>query len=461
MSVNRFPKILIGFTFLTCAALFCLSAGQDDLTVLIEKGELLVQQKSYAAGISVLETVLSKDENNSRALYSLLTAYDAYTTELASQSRFEQVRSYLPKMEALVAKIQSLPENAPSDSSAQSRLNREQAAAKSYLVDPNGKRAKDLITMNAGRERYNEAVKQFEKRQYETAENLSKESIELDPTNAFAYELLGEIANLSHRLEEAEAYYQKAFSLNPDPRVRAKYEKIKKERALDQDQQQYADEHFVIRYKRSENLAGSKIRDILRDAYRAISQDFGHYPKYKISVILYDREEYQAVAGSVPHWSAALYDGKIRLPIYEQEGVNVKKLVFHELTHAFVLDLSRMRCPVWLNEGLAQFQENKIQPIDSRKLIDAVRNKSLMSMDQLIFTDISKTSDQDQAVLFYLESFSFASYLIEQKGFYRVKVLLSELGKGAVFPEAFETAFGRTFKDLAGEWQRDLERRYR
>ena len=461
MSMSRFPKILIVFAFLSCLAFFSLSAGENDLTALIEKGELLVEQKSYAAGIAVLETVLSKDENNSRALYSLLSAYDVYTTELASQNRFEQVQSYLPKMEALLAKIQSLPENASSDSSAQSRLNREQAAAKSYLADPNGKQAKSLIAMNAGRERYNEAVKQFTKREYEAAENLLKESIELDPTNAFAYELLGEIANLGHRLDEAEAYYQKAFSLNPDPRVRAKYEKIKKERELDQEQQQYADEHFIIRYKRSENLAGSKIREVLRDAYRAISQDFGHYPKYKISVILYDREEYQAVVGSVPHWSAALYDGKIRLPIYEQEGVNIKKLVFHELTHAFVLDLSRMKCSVWLNEGLAQFQENKIQAIDSRKLIDAVRNKSLMTMDQLIFTDISKTSDQDQAVLFYLESFSFASYLIEQKGFYRIKMLLSELGKGTQFPEAFETAFGRSFKDLAGEWQRDLERRYR
>jgi tetratricopeptide (TPR) repeat protein len=282
--------------------------------------------------------------------------------------------------------------------------------------------------------------------------------VTLDPANAFSYELLGEIANLNHRLDEAETYFEKAFSLNPDSRIRARYEKVKKEKDLDQVQQQYSDEHFIIRYRRSDQLGGSKIRDILREAYRAISQDFGYYPRYKIPVILYDRDEYQTVAGSVPHWSAALYDGKIRLPVYEQQDANLKKLIFHELTHAFVLDLSQMKCPVWLNEGLAQYQENKIQAIDLRRLSDAVHNKILIPMDQLIFTDVSKITDQDQAILFYLESFSFTSYLIRARGFYQVKTLLAELGKSTPFDEAFETAFGRSFKDMAGEWHRNINR---
>ena len=64
MSMSRFPKILMVFAFLSCLALFSLSVGENDLTTLIEKAELLVEQKSYAAGIAVLETVLSKDENN-------------------------------------------------------------------------------------------------------------------------------------------------------------------------------------------------------------------------------------------------------------------------------------------------------------------------------------------------------------------------------------------------------------
>ena len=105
------------------------------MSVLIEKGERLIEQKSYPAGIAILETVLAKDEHNARALYSLLSAYDAYTTELASQNRFEQVQSYLPKMEALLAKIKSLPpdHSSPSDLNAQSRIKREIANAKSFM----------------------------------------------------------------------------------------------------------------------------------------------------------------------------------------------------------------------------------------------------------------------------------------------------------------------------------------
>ena len=82
-------------------------------------------------------------------------------------------------------------------------------------------------------------------------------------------------------------------------------------------------------------------------------------------------------------------------------------------------------------------------------------------MNQLAFTDVSKITDQEEAILFYLQSFSFSRFLVEQKGFYRVKQLLAGLAKGTSFPEAFETAFGRTLQDLAGDWQRDLEGHYR
>ncbi len=458
----QFPLFLL--LLFSMAPPILLGEGENELSGLIEKGEVLIQQGSYPAGIAILEAVLTKDSKNARALNSLLAACDTYSQKLLADNRFDQAQTYLKKMEGTIQKIDTLPEKGVSsnDLRIQSRIKREIASTKTFLLSSKEGNDADIVSLNSGRELYNEAVQNFNKRQYEVAQGLLKESIGLDPTNPYAFELLGEIANLNHKLDEADQYYRKAFSLNPDPKLREKYEKLIREKNIDKMQQEYSDEHFIIRYRRSENLEGSKIRDDLRDAYRVISQDFGHYPKYKIPVLLYDREEYQSLMGSVPHWSGALYDGKIRLPVYQGTVTeqNLKKLIYHELTHAFILDLSQMKCPIWLNEGLAQYQENKVKTIDLKLLIDAVRGKTLLSLDELMFEDISKNPSQERAIVFYLESFSFVSYLIEHNRMYNVKQLLISLGKGTPFLEAFEKEFNRSFKESAGEWRGDLERKY-
>lgn len=439
----------------------CFSGEGNDLSTLTEKAEALIQQGSYPAGIAILEVILTQDPKNVKALDSLLTACDTYSQKLLAQNRFDQAGTYLKKMEETIQKIDAVPAKEFSGNSlkAQSRIKREMASAKTFLLSPKQSTNTDIVSLNSGRELYNEAVLNFNKRQYEVAGALLKESVELDATNPYAFELLGEIANLSHKLDEAESYYRKAFSLNPDPKLREKYEKLIREKNIDKIQQEYSDEHFIIRYRRSEHLEGSKIRDYLRGAYRNISQDFGYYPKYKIPVLLYDREEYESLMGSVPHWSGALYDGKIRLPIYQgamtEQGL--KKLIHHELTHAFVLDLSQMKCPIWLNEGLAQYEENKVQSLDLQMLINAVRTKTLISMDELMFEDISKNPSQEKAIIFYLESFSFVSYTIEHSRFYNMKQFLIAIGKGKPFLEAFEKEFGHSLKEFADDWRENLE----
>ena len=450
--------------FLLPVVPLCFSEGSDDFSALIDKGETLIQQGSYPAGISILEAVLTKDPRNIKALNSLLSACDTYSQKLLAQNHFDQAETYLKKMEETIQRIDALPtkEFSNTDLKTQSRVKREIASAKTFLLSPKQAESTDIVSLNSGRELYNEAVLNFNKRQYEVAETLLKESVELDATNPYAFELLGEIANLKHKLDEADSYYRKAFSLNPDPKLREKYEKLIREKDIDKMQQEYSDEHFIVRYRRSENLEGSKIRDFLRDAYRDISQDFGYYPKYKIPVLLYDWKEYQSLMGSVPHWSGALYDGKIRLPVYQNAMTeqSLKKLIYHELTHAFVLDLTQMKCPIWLNEGLAQYEENKIEPINLQVLIGAVRAKTLISMDELMFEDISKNPSQEKAIIFYLESFSFVFYVIEHSRLYNMKQLLISIGKETPFLEAFEKEFGRSFKEFASDWRENLEHRY-
>ena len=456
--------ILSGLVFLSFA---CSASSKENLDSLVEKGKVLVQNGTYDAGIAVLETVLAKDPQNAKALSALLSAYEGYVRKLSAAGRLEQAQTMVTKMESTLQKMNSVPDSefSADELESNSRLRRETAEAKLFLASQNTstKNAETVVRLNSGRQKFNEAVKHFEKREYELAEELLKESIEVDPKNPYAYELLADIANLNHRLDDAEGYYKQAFSLNPDARIRSKLEKLIREKKLDQTQQLYSDEHFIIRYQRNEKFEGSEIRQFLRDAYRDISQEMGFYPHYKIPVTLYNRTEYETLMGSVPHWSGALYDGKIRLPVYAEGTTSqeLKKLIFHELTHAFVLDISKMQCPVWLNEGLAQYQENKIIPIALDALLSqSIRNGIFISPSELLIDAPEGAQDQAMAAVFYLESFSMTSELLARYDWHRMKQLLIELGNGAKFEEAFEKTYARSFSDFGSEWKTAVLKRY-
>src|SRR6202011_4017483 len=62
-----------------------------------------------------------------------------------------------------------------------------------------------------------------------------------------------------------------------------------------------------------------------------------------------------------PAWVGALNDGRIRVPV---EGLTsmteeLARVLMHELTHSFVGQKTGGHCPVWLQEGIAQYMEGK------------------------------------------------------------------------------------------------------
>jgi len=93
---------------------------------------------------------------------------------------------------------------------------------------------------------------------------------------------------------------------------------------------------------------------VLEVAYDSISNLFGFMPENKISVVLYEAKNYQGV-GERPDWVAAVFDGKLRVPVNMMAYREVyRPVLFHELTHAFVRAMTRAQVPLWMNEGIAQ-----------------------------------------------------------------------------------------------------------
>jgi hypothetical protein len=83
------------------------------------------------------------------------------------------------------------------------------------------------------------------------------------------------------------------------------------------------------------------------------------YPNEPIEVIFHLSENFGRVAHS-PAWSAGLYDGRVRIPIPQDQTFDedFARILRHEITHAVLSEHAQHRhLPAWFQEGLAQVAE--------------------------------------------------------------------------------------------------------
>jgi len=304
-------------------------------------------------------------------------------------------------------------------------------------------------------ELYNDAVKFFQKNEFELARDALNESLSLEPRNALALELLGEIENLQQNFKKAENYYKQSYLVSPSTRLRQKIEKIQKENSVEKDLDTYDEEHFIIKYRKGEQgYEGYWLKNLLRDAYRQISQDFGAYFNHKTTVLFYSGNEFHSVTGQ-SIWVGGLYDGKIRLPAYHQgfREVDLRTAAVHEMTHAFVASLSGSRAPAWIHEGLAQYEQNKVQPVKVSVFTAAVRTKTLRPMNRLFSEDLQiEKMDPLEVALFYQEAFMLVSYMVDRYQMYRMKEILVKFKEGKPAEQAIEEVLGISISQLENEW---------
>ena len=427
---------------------------------LLKLGESFVTQGQLTRAIPILEKAVQLNSGNERAKEALIQAYQQQANAYSKQGHMDQALSILARVKALSQVTQPTSESS-SASPSNSVLQREIVNVKKFIADTSEQVDASALADDRARSLFKEAKANYEKKQYALAKSAVTEGLKYHPKEAPAYELLGDIEYFGqNNLSAAIEAYEQAYLLGRNSRVQQKLEKLGKEQKIKSRFAEYMDEHFVIHYKRSEKFEGSQIRDFLRDSYRSVSHDFGYYLNYKTTVILYDKDEYEAIE-KMPHWSGALYDGKIRIPIYgvKAKAENLHKFIQHELTHVFIIDMSANHCPVWLHEGLAQYEENKIIPIDLVLFKTAARRNELFSWNDLQ-KGVAGIADQSKAVLFYHQSYMMATYLIDKYRFVKIKQLLLAMAKGQSLEDAFQATYGMSSADFMAKWNKEVQAQF-
>lgn len=279
----------------------------------------------------------------------------------------------------------------------------------------------------------------------EDARQYLASALAVQPGLTAASRLLGEILYSQADLQGAISVYEQALALSPgDAPMTARLESWRREAAVHDTFTTRVAAHFTILFEGPpDRPAAERVEQLLERIYWRVGGAIGGYPAGVVTVILYSREQFRDVTQS-PSWAGGAYDGRIRVPIGGRaDAADLERVLAHEFTHAIVHDLAPRGVPQWLNEGLAVLMERGGTPPE-RPARTLPLARLTGSFDGLSPADARAA---------YATSAAAAQALADLAGPMAIYNLLTNLGAGQTFDDAFERAMMMPYAEFAKQWQ--------
>lgn len=284
-----------------------------------------------------------------------------------------------------------------------------------------------------------------------------EEAIELKPGLLDAHFLLGEAYYQDNDLPSARVQWDYVLAVKPDwPGLQEKYDKLFREESVEQNFRSSETRHFQLNYPKglSQN-ARFKILTILEQAYSEIGRKLGGvYPPDTVKVILYSAEQFTEATQLESH-VGALFDGKIRAPITNEQGewldeTELTRRLTHEYVHVALRHLVGVNVPWWLNEGLAETLSRRIEDNRTQLLRNAYAQGLTYRLSELEGSQLNKLNAESLG-LAYAQAHATVNMLWTRYGERRLVPMLKSLRDGTPAEEALSANFRKTYAVLEQE----------
>ena len=288
----------------------------------------------------------------------------------------------------------------------------------------------------------------------------AQQATRANPQSPDAFAILGYAYYKNDHDREAIAALKKSLQLHPDERVRQLLEKVERESRTEADFRQQESSHFTLRYEGSQAAETLRVQmlETLESDYRDLSNDLGATPR-NIFVSLYTDQAFFDVTHAAA-WTAALNDGKIRIPISGAQSVTqeMAQVLRHELTHSFVAQITHNHAPAWLNEGVAELEEGRTTGAIGPRLAALYASGRQVPLNQLEgeFQGYSTA----EASVAYAESLAAVEYIRATYGLSDVARLLQRLGEGQSLESAMRSTIHAGYAELEAEITNYLQKNY-
>lgn len=212
-------------------------------------------------------------------------------------------------------------------------------------------------------------------------------------------------------------------------------------------------------YKGGDSFA-RELMNACQEGLARLTQDIGTYPERSIKIYIYaSTVDLQGAMISSNEWSGgvAFTDfGIIAISISPSELDWGKRALVHELTHLVVRQVTFSpygQLPLWLDEGLATYNEGELDPFLRPYLEEAILEDELISVRSLCSPF---SAYPEKAYLSYAQSYSLVEYLLDNYGQDKMLDLLALLKQGSTYDEALTEVYGFDMDGLDARWRATL-----
>ncbi len=231
----------------------------------------------------------------------------------------------------------------------------------------------------------------------------------------------------------------------------------------------YKSPHFEIYYYPEFEQHLARLASYAESAYQKVSSDLKHEISFPIPLILYKtHSEYEQTSLVPPEYtegSGALTEGirnRMLIPIDEPPD-RLQRLIVHELTHVFENDLiprglTRRATPLWVDEGLASYEEGVWAPLDLMEIRDAAITDRIPRMSR---TDAAPLSGRFIAYNLGHAVFEFIEARFGKEG---IRQFLYTLRKGIVgggVDDIYQQAFRLKPEEFDEQFEKWVKERFK
>lgn len=297
------------------------------------------------------------------------------------------------------------------------------------------------------REDFNLLVRYYREKNFPMVKNLAKSLIDKNDYRYHVKLILSEVYFQENDLYYAKELLKELLEEFPEQskEIMRRLEKVEKEERFLGERRGGATNRFVIYWKDDgERDVLKKVEEILEDAVKAGAKFFKWYPDEKIQVMLYYGSEYRDYT-VFPVWSQGGYDGKLRIMITKgMDEELLRELLFHEYAHIAVQYLTNGRCPLWLNEAIAQYFAIKYGR--NREI-----NLEKLTTGYDAFPKNWSNLPEEEVKRLYKNSLMIITYIIRASDEGVAVKILEDIGEGKSFERSADEAlsvYGLNLEDI-------------
>jgi Peptidase MA superfamily/Tetratricopeptide repeat len=296
--------------------------------------------------------------------------------------------------------------------------------------------------------------------EFSTALDLLDRARRVAPDSPDVAKLTGWADYGLNRLPQAIAEWTRAQQLRPDGEVARALKKAQRDDQIEANFQEGVSAHFVLRYYggAAPDLARAVLGDLEND-FQYMASVLDYTPAEPIAVILYTNQDFADIT-QAPNWVGALNDGRIRIPVQGLLRVTpeLAHVLRHELAHSFITQKTNGNCPIWLQEGIAQWAEGKRTGGDAAMLValyDHHEDPSLSALEKSwmgLSTDFARID--------YAWSLATVEGIAAMGSSVDLERLLDSLAAGASAEAAVRSVLRLDYADLNRSTNEYLRRTY-